>query len=34
MKIFLDDFITYNDMVSIYKSLDYVFKSAKNMALI
>ncbi len=34
MKIFLDDFIMYSDMKIIYKSLDYVFKSVENMALV
>jgi hypothetical protein len=34
MKIFLDDFIMYSDMESHLTSLDYVFKNAKNMALV
>jgi len=34
MKIFLDDFIVYSDMVVICRSLDYVFRSVENMALI
>jgi hypothetical protein len=33
MKIFLDDFTVYTWRV-ICRSLDYVFKSAKNMALV
>jgi hypothetical protein len=34
MKIFLDDFIVYSGMQSHYKSSYYVFKRAKNMALV
>ncbi len=34
MKIFLDDFIVYNHMEVICKSSNYVFKNAKNMALV
>jgi hypothetical protein len=31
---FLDDFIVYSDMENHCKSLNYVFKSAKNMAFV
>jgi len=34
MKIILDDVIVYNEWIIIYRSSNYVFKSAKNMALV